>query len=179
MVEVLEGRALSKHLLSKYSKNPSGWSFTLFPPSREDNGFFGAFVGSPDEIWQLKMDSIFKPNPLMLGAKVDAPSKKPIDFGTISYGYRKLDRKVALELLKALANADDADPDPVRNRIVLDRILRPLKPVPPVGGESYAEGPIVLTDRANLEITQEQKLLEDRLSFELRKLMRNKYQSYG
>ena len=179
MVEFLEGKVLSKHLLDKYSKNPSGWSFTLFPPAKDDNGFFGAFVGSPDEVWQLKVDSIFKPNPLMLGAKVESNLQKPIDLGVIPYGYRRIDRKVAIELLKTLAKVDDKESDPIQNRLILDRVLRPLKPVAPVSGESYAEGPFVLTDRMNLGITQEQKHLEDRLSSELRKLMRNRYSSYG
>ncbi len=179
MVEFLEGKALSKHLLDKYSKNPSGWSFTLFPPAKDDNGFFGAFVGSPDEVWQLKVYSIFKPNPLMLGAKVESNLQKPIDLGVIPYGYRRIDRKVAIELLKTLAKVDDKESDPIQNRLILDRVLRPLKPVAPVSGESYAEGPFVLTYRMKLGITQEQKHLEDRLSSELRKLMRNRYSSYG
>ena len=179
MVELLEGKALSKHLLEKYSKNPNGWSFTLFPPAKDDNGFFGAFVGGPDEVWQLKVDSIFKPNPLMLGAKVDSNFQRAMDLGTIPYGYRRLDRRVAFELLKTLAKVDDKESDPIQDRLILDRILRPIKPVAPISGESYAEGPFVLTDRMNLGITQEQKHLEDRLSSELRKLMRNRYSSYG
>jgi hypothetical protein len=180
MVELLEGKALSKHLLDRYSKNPAGWSFTLFPPAKDDNGFFGAFVGSPDEVWQLKVDSIFKPNPLMLGAKVESNLEKPIDLGAIPYGYRRIDRKVAFELLKILARADDSkETDPEHSRVILDRILRPLNPVVPRSGESYAEGPFVLTDRMNLQITNEQKQLEERLSSELRRMMRNRYSSYG
>jgi hypothetical protein len=180
MVELLEGKALSKLLLERYSKNPEGWSFTLFPPAKDDSGFFGAFVGSPDEIWQLKIDSVFKPNPLMLGAKVDSNFQKSMDFGTIPYGYRRIDQKVAFELLKTLARAQDSnESDPARERLIFDRILRPLKPVVPVTGGSYAEGPFVLTDRASIGITDEQKKLEDRLSLELRRLMRNRYQGYG
>lgn len=179
MVEVLEGRVLSKHLLEKYSRNPNGWSFTLFPSAKDDNGFFGAFMGSPDEVWQLKIDSIFKPNPLMLGAKVEAKSEGSTNFGTIPYGYRRIDRKVAFELLKTLARAEDRGTDPIQDRLDLDRILRPIRPVAPIAGGSYAEGPFVLTDRMSLGITEEQKQLEDKLSSDLRKLMRNRYSSYG
>lgn len=181
MVEVLEGRVLSKHLLDRYSKNPKGWSFTLFPPAKEDSGFFGAFVGGPDEVWQLKVDSIFKPNPMMLGAKVDVDPARVASPGSISYGYRRLDQKVAFELLKILAESDGEDTPSGRpiDRNLLDRILRPLKPVAPRAGESYAEGPIVLTNRSNLVINGNQKQLEDRLSSDLRKLLRNRYSSYG
>jgi hypothetical protein len=179
MVEFLEGNVLSKYLLDKYSKNPNGWSFTLFPPAKEDNGYFGAYVGGPDETWQLKLDSIFKPNPLMLGAKADVDPSKIENLGIIPYGYRRLDRKVAFELLKTLSEGSNNDKDDVNNRFLLDRVLRTLKPVAPVQGESYAEGPFVLTDRSNLMITSSQKQLEDRLSMELRKMIRNRYVSYG
>jgi hypothetical protein len=179
LVELLEGEVLSKHLLNKYSKNPNGWNFTIFPSAKEDNGFFGALIGGPDEVWQLKIDSIFKAKPLMLGAKVEAKSERSTSFGTMPYGYRRIDRKVAFELLKTLASAEDQGSDPVQDHLALDRILRPLRPVAPVSGESYAEGPFVLTNRMNLGITDEQKQLEDKLSAELRKLMRNRYSSYG
>lgn len=179
MVEFLEGKVLSKYLLDKYSKNPNGWSFTLFPPAKEDNGFYGAFVEGPDETWQLKIDSVFKPSPLMLGAKADVDAGKLANLGTIPYGYRRLDRKVAFELLRALYHSSSNEGEMLRDRFVIDRILRPIKPVAPVQGESYAEGPFVLTDRSSLMITPGQKQLEDRLSVELRKLIRNRYSSYG
>lgn len=201
MVEFLEGKALSKYLLDKYSKNPNGWSFVVFPSSKEDNGFFGALVGGPEEVWQLKVDSIFKPNPLMLGAKVEADQGRLNNSGLagIPYGYRKLDRRVAYELLRALIASEDSEPQqqqqpPVQSqsqrqedlrrrsnlaRLNIERLLGSLRPVAPVSGETYAEGPFVLTDRESLGITEGQKQLEDRLSSELRKLMRNRYVGYG
>lgn len=180
MVEFLEGKTLSKYLLDRYSKNPNGWSFTLFPPVKEDNGFFGAYVSGPDETWQLKIDSIFKPSPIMLGAKADVDVGRIGNLGgTIPYGYRRLDQRVAFELLRALSESAMGNEDKVQDRFLLERILRPIRPVAPVQGESYAEGPFVLTDRSNLTITSGQKQLEDRLTTELRKLIRNRYSSYG
>jgi hypothetical protein len=182
MVEFLEGKTLSKYLLDKYSKNPNGWSFTLFPPAKEDNGFFGAYVGGPDETWQLKIDSIFKPSPIMLGAKADVDAARIGNLGgSIPYGYRRLDKRVAFELLQALSESTSGNEerDRAQDRFLLERILLPLRPVAPVQGESYAEGPFVLTDRSNLAIASGQRQLEDRLSTELRKLIRNRYSSYG
>lgn len=181
MVELLEGKVLSKYLMDKYSKNPTGWSFTLFPSKKEDNGFFGAFVGGPDEVWQLKVDSIFKPNPLMLGTKIDADPAHFSRRGSIPYGYRRLDQRAIFELLSALASSEDKEGAgmAIPDRFLLERVLGPLKPVAPKEGGSYAEGPFVLTNRSNLMITHNQKQLEDRLSSELRKLLRNRYSSYG
>ncbi len=179
MVEILEGRALSKHLLENYSRNPNGWSFTLFPSAKEDSGFFGAIVGSHTETWQLKLDSIFKSNPLMLGAKVESTERASFRQGNLSYGYRRLDATVAFELLRRLAKAELGDQDNSQMKLELERILGRIKPVVPVSGESYAQGPFILSDRKSLGITSEQKQLEDRLSVELRKLLRHRYLSYG
>ncbi len=174
-MEFLEGRILSKYLLEKYSKNPKGWSFTMFPSSREDSGFFGALVSGPEEVWQLKIDSIFKPNPMMLGAKTDLDAAKVKRFGAVPYGYRKIDTTLLRQLMKAL----EAESKPEGGRVDLDRILAPVEPVVPRGGEPYAEGPFVLTDRESAGVSESQKNLEDRLSSELRKLLRSRYQSYG
>lgn len=179
MVELLEGKVLSKYLLEKYSKKPNGWSFTVFPSAKEDNGFFGALVGGPDEVWQLKLDSIFKPNPMILGAKVDMDPTKVANHGLFPYGYRKLDQRTIVELLQALADSDDGSTTLHRDRYLIDQILGKMKPVAPETGGSYAEGPFVITNRENLGITSSQKQLEDKLSLELRKLLRNRYSSYG
>ena len=173
-MEILEGRVLSKHLLERYSKNPRGWGFTMFPSPKEDTGFFGGLVSGPDEVWQLKVDSIFKPNPMMLGAKVDVDASKVAKFGTLPYGYRKLDQKAIISLLNAMNDSEEEGPP-----INIGQILNRIEPVVPREGEPYAEGPFVLTERGNIRLTDKQKDLENRLSSELRKLMRNRYQSYG
>ncbi|HKW05916.1 MAG TPA: hypothetical protein VJN71_11495, partial [Nitrososphaerales archaeon] len=171
LMEFLEGRALSKHLLEIYSKNPNGWSFTMYPSTKEDSGFFGAVVSGPDEVWRLKLDSIYKPSPLILGTKVDEDPKALKPLGSVPYGYRKIDDNLIRQLLKALEEKEDSS--------FLDRVLSPVQPVVPEAGSAYAEGPFVLTSRENVGITGNQKDLEDRLSKELRALMRKRFSSYG
>ena len=73
-MELLSGEALSKYLLEKYSRNPKGWNFTIAPAAKDN--FFDALVSGPEENWQLKIDSIFKPSPIVLGAKVEDPAEK-------------------------------------------------------------------------------------------------------
>jgi hypothetical protein len=174
-MEILEGRILSKYLLDKYSKNPKGWSFTMFPSSKDEAGFIGAFVSGPEEVWQLKIDSIFKPNPLMIGTKTELDSTKVKRLGAVPYGYRKIDAPLLRNLLKLL----DEEKGPEGKTPDLDRLLAPVETVVPEGGTPYAEGPFILTNRENAGVSDSQKSLEDRLSAELRRLLRNKYQSYG
>jgi hypothetical protein len=171
-MEILKGTALSKYLLEKYSKNPKGWNFTI-GPARKDN-FFDALVSGPEENWQLKIDSIYKPNPAVLGTQTDPQSKPVIQPGFLpSYGYRKLDPEIVLKVLK---EQEENPEDPGR---ALDRLLASLEPTSPIPGESYAHGPFVFTNRKILGLSENQLKLDDRLNSELRNLLREKYLSYG
>jgi hypothetical protein len=194
MVELLEGRILSRHLLEKYSKNPAGWSFTVFPGNRAENGF-GALIGSRDEMWRIQLDSIYSAKPLMLGAKADVDADSIPRPGNVSYGYRKLSRKALLAILGDLGRESTADSKPSEHDVMdyvdphsslatgrptLDRILAGLEPVSPKTDGAYAEGPIVFTTRKGVEpIIDRQKELEDKLSAELKRLLKNRYSAYG
>jgi hypothetical protein len=170
-MEFLSGSALSKYLLEKYAKNPRGWNFTVAPSSKET--FFDAIVSGPEESWQLKIDSIFKAAPLVLGAKVEPSTKKP-PHTLPSYGYRKLDPAIVMKLLR---EASEENERPSTN--LLDNILGSLEPTAPVEGSSYAEGPFVFTNQKILGISEAQKKLDERLTFGIKNLMRERYPSYG
>ena len=168
-MELLDGKALAKYLIEKYSKNPRGWNFTIAPSARES--FFDALVSNPDEAWQLKIDSIFKPSPMVLGAKVELDSSKLGNFGSIPYGYRRLDTDILLKLL-----SEDETQKDSRN---LDSILRPLDTVVPDKNGAYAQGPFVFTNKKITSVVPSQSKLDEKLSLEMRKLLRDKFPSYG
>jgi len=172
-MEILKGSALSKYLLEKYTKNPKGWNFTI-GPARRDN-FFDALVSGPEESWQLKIDSIFKPNPAVLGTQTDPLAKKSLTLPESfpSYGYRRLDPEIVLKILKE--QQDNSD-ESTRS---MDRLMASLEPIAPVPGASYAQGPFVFTNQKFLGLSENQQKLDDRLSSELRSLLREKYLGYG
>jgi hypothetical protein len=193
MVEFLEGRILSRYLLEKYSKAPAGWSFTIFPAKRGDSGY-GALVGSSDEMWRIQLDSVYSSNPLMLGAKTEVDSELIPRSNMLSYGYRKLNERAVMAILKEIVGSQEEDASQtssnphhedyqkplMRGSSVLDRILSSLEPVSPKGVGTYAEGPIVLSSRKVLEpIVDKQQDLEDKLSAELRRLLKQKFSAYG
>jgi len=168
-MEILRGTALSKYLLEKYAKNPKGWNF-MIGPSKKDN-FFDAMVTWPEENWQLKIESIFKPTPTILGAQVEGPSKNPVSLGSLpSYGYRKIDPEIVLKMLQEREESNEDS---------LNRLIGSLEPTAPLPGASYAQGPFVFTNQKFLGLSDNQKRLDEKLSSELRNLMREKYLSYG
>ncbi len=174
-MEFMSGSALSKYLLEKYAKNPKGWNFTVAPSSKES--FFDAVVSGPEEAWQLKIDSIFKPAPIVLGAKVDQPPKKLKSPGFIpSYGYRKLNPEIVIKLLREAVEQEERG---APRSDSLDRLIASLEPTAPVEGNSYAEGPYLFTNQKLLGISESQKNLDDRLTLGIKNLMRERYLAYG
>lgn len=168
-MELLNGNSLSRYLLEKYSKKPQGWNF-MIAPSAKDN-FFDALVTGPDESWQIKIDSIFKPSPLMLGTKVDLESK-PLPPNMLPYGYRKLEPQAVLKILNDMS-------DESRPSVTLESILSSIEPVAPTEQGSYAQGPFIFTNKKISGVSKNQKQLDERLSLEIKKLLREKYPLYG
>jgi len=167
-MEILEGEALYGVLLERYSKNPRGWSFTISPSPR--NGFFDARVVSPEESWQLKFDTIFKPSPFVLGAKTDtkASSHPP---PRLSFGFRRVDPAEAPYLL-------DESPEGFSRLLAY---LGTVNTVVPAAPGSYLQGPYVYSGRsqtAGSSMTREQQRVDTRLSDEMSKLVRRRYPSY-
>jgi hypothetical protein len=165
MTDILEGTALRRHVLDCYSKKPNDWSFTISPSPKY--GFYDALISSPDESWKLKIDSIFNPLPKIVGARVDIDHSKVKKHTSVSYGYRRLDKILIMKLMLNLEGGKDAN---------LDSLLGPINPVVPQIGDSYAEGPYVFT---NEKLSTGQKELEDKLTGELQRLMRNRLSAYG
>lgn len=164
-MEILEGDALQRLLLRRYAKDPRGWSFTVYPSA--SGGFFDAVVGGPAESWRLKLDTIFKPSPLVLGVRSEegvAGGQTPLPFG-----FRKVDQGTASSLL-------DDSPEGMRRLLAF---LGSVSPVAPSAPGSYVQGPFLFSSRAQSgPLSQEQRRVEERLAGEMSKLVRSRYPSY-
>jgi hypothetical protein len=182
-MEILEDSTLAKYLFEKYSSNPRNWNFIISTRSRQD-GFFDATVSSTDEVWQLKIDSIYKPLPMVLGTKVDIDSTKierRLSGGSAPFGYRKLDPSVMMTLLRQLSEEQhlNATAKEINLKNQFNSILGSLETVKPVSGKSYAYGPFVYTEQNLAGPDESQKRVAEKLSSKLRNDFRKRYASYG
>jgi hypothetical protein len=57
---------LLKYLYMKYDKNPFGWKVSI----GNERGFGNIFVTNSKDVWQIKLDSIYKPKPIGMGTKI-------------------------------------------------------------------------------------------------------------
>jgi len=168
-MELLEGERLSRRILESYSKNPKGWDFVISPAA---SGFYDAVVSGPEGTWTLKIDSLFKPVPVVLGSPSEA-NPQPGPASPFPYGYRKLSPELVLQMLGGEGHR-------VRDRTLagLLSVLR-SETVVPEEGRSYAQGPFIFTSQGKSRLSERQKELDDRLTSEMRRLLRIRYPAYG
>ena len=182
-MEILEDSTLAKYLFEKYSSNPKNWNFVISTRAHGD-GFFDATVSSTDEVWQLKIDSIYKPLPMVLGTKVDIDSTKierRLRGGSAPFGYRKLDPSVMMTLLRQLSEEQQLNATAKETELQnqFNSMLGSLETERPVTGKSYAYGPFVYTQQNLADSDERQKQASEKLSSKLRNDLRKRYASYG
>jgi hypothetical protein len=182
-MEILEDKTLAKSIFQKYTVNPKNWNFVISTTSIND-GFFDATITNPDEVWQLKIDSLFKPFPIIAGAKVDAEPtnmKKIINKNIVPFGYRKIDPPVLMNLFKKISQEQEVIATKDTNHINndLNSLLGSLEPTVPVKGVDYLYGPFLFTDKNIIDKNPYQKNISEKLALNMKKKIKERYPSYG
>jgi hypothetical protein len=174
-LEVLEGQALANVLLRRYSRSPRGWSFLVAPA--KSHGFYDAIVSNQSQAWQLKMDSIFKPVPLIVGSRTDVDHARIGSLSPLAFGYRELDPTTVMRILQASYESGGGE-GPETNALDLTSILG-SEPVVPRFGRNYAQGPFVFTKESLVGPSDRQEAVDQQLTSDLLRLFRRRYPGYG
>jgi hypothetical protein len=170
-METLEYKETMKEILKKYDKKPEKWQVLI---GRSPKGFWDLLFSNPEEVWQLKLDTIYKPNPMGFGVKLEIdPSKIQTTESFPSYGFRPISSKKIMNLMK---NMMDKPAD------MATAIMKSIKETPPMPTKKIkshitAVGPYIQQPSLEL-VSPQQKELSMKLDRELEKLMREKYPWY-
>ena len=182
-MEILDDKILAKNIFQKYTVNPKNWNFIISTTSIHD-GFFDAAITSPDESWQLKIDSLYKPLPIITGTKLDIESskmKKMLNKDMAPFGYRKIDPPMIMNLFKKISQEQETiakkDMDHVNNE--LNSFLGSLEPTVPEKGIDYLYGPFLFTNKNIIENNPYHKNISEKLATNLKKKIKDRYPSYG
>ncbi len=89
----------------EYQENPTGWSFWVSSPPESDD-FYEAYILHRDEAFFLKLDSIFTPNPVGVGAKLKIEEDQ-LEDDLPEFGYRKFGKEEAREFLENLPTPEE------------------------------------------------------------------------
>lgn len=143
--------------------------------SRLNGNFYDAIVSNPNEVWQLKIDSIYKPNPLIVGTKVDVDPVKFNDSTHMPFGYRKLDPNKIGQILSDIGQNEETN----SLSSYMTSILSSSEPEIPTPNNSYAYGPFLFTQNNPIKVDDYQKKISDKLANRLKDKLRLLYSSYG
>jgi hypothetical protein len=87
-----------EELTSKYEEDPRNWRLSV---GQDNRGFFDIFMANATNVWQVKLDSIYKPEPVGLGLKVGGSAEaKRIGGEEPSFGFRPISERMLENLLK-------------------------------------------------------------------------------
>jgi hypothetical protein len=173
-LDILEGNNLATNLFERYSANSRNWKFVV-SVSQQNGNFYDAIVSNPNEVWQLKIDSIYKPNPLIIGTKVDVDPLRFNDNTHMPFGYRKLDPKKIGKILSNISENEDTS----ALSSYIGSLISSTKPEVPSPNNSYAYGPFLFTQKNPIKVDEYQRKISDKLANRLSEKLRLLYSSYG
>ena len=173
-LDILEGNNLATNLFERYSANSRNWKFVV-SVTQQNGNFYDAIVSNPNEVWQLKIDSIYKPNPLIIGTKVDVDPLKFNDNTHMPFGYRRLDPK---KIGKILSNINESEDTSALSTYIAS-LISSTKPEVPSPNNSYAYGPFLFTQKNPIKVDDYQRKISDKLANRLNDKLRMIYSSYG
>jgi len=146
----------------KYNAKPLGWRVFV---GRDEAGFPTVVFISPDkELWELKFDSLYKPNPLAIGSKItDTEVKSNTTFKHLPYyGFRPIPKD---KLKKLLILPEDSLKEMIRD-------ILSTSPVPTSSIRGFTmQGPILVLKNLP-QLSEKQTELDLKLRRDLQMLLR-------
>lgn len=182
-MEILDEKILAKQIFKKYSVNPRNWNFVISTNSMR-HGFFDATVTNSDESWQLKIDSIYKPSPIITGTKLDIDPikmKKTFDEDVMPFGYRKIDPPVFMNMFRKISEEHEVLSKKNTEYITreLNLMLNSMEPTVPKKGTDYLYGPFLYTSKNLIGKSSYQDIVSEKLSSNIKKKIKERYPGYG
>jgi hypothetical protein len=159
--------AFLQKVYDRYNVNPSGWKVFI---GKDDKGYPTMLFFSQDEVWELKLDSFYKPEPLWVGTNLTGFEDKVLKkFKTPDYGFRPMDENKVKNIIELLSKRKTY-PRKVMNRI-MDIKPTSLNEIGPQ--KMVLHGPVIHS--AQLPIISEKQIdLDIKLRSELQRMLSNR-----
>ncbi|NVM56259.1 MAG: hypothetical protein HWN66_21360 [Candidatus Helarchaeota archaeon] len=156
----------------KYNKNPRGWN--IFVGGRDPRGHGNIFITDPADIWQIKIDSLFKPNPYGVGMKLGNVEdfSDLVNPTTPSFGYRPL---LPSHLDKLRQNFEQKKPI---NKVINEILHTKPFSLNQLGNSNFLMGPIMHSSFKGY-VSERQKDLDRKLRKNLDDLLLSKGLGYN
>lgn len=182
-MEILEEKSLARQIFKRYSANPKNWNFIISTSSIRD-GFYDATVTSPQESWRLKIDSIYKPSPIISGTRLDVDTKiieRGANNNLIPFGYRKIDPPIFINIFKKISEEQESIARKNNDYLnqELNTLLNSMEPTVPTLGTDYLYGPFLYTNKNIAGKSRYDDMVSEKLSQSIRRKIKERYPGYG
>jgi len=150
----------------RYRKNPRGWRVYV---RQGKHGHGDIFIHTSDEeVWQIKVDSLYRPKPVGVGLRmgIEEEASSFFDKRLPSYGFRPATSRQIGILRGGLHGGGDA-------KKVLSEILGRSPTAPSETEHGFVQGPIVHTADQRF-LSSSQRELDAKLETTLTNLLRKK-----
>lgn len=162
MAEPLPVDLLMRKLSNMYNKNPTNWTVLIGEPRGTHSDIF---ISTGKELWQVKVDSLYRDRPIGLGMKVGGKeeAERVLKEDVPPYGLRPLPEDLIKRFIDGAIGYEDIIP-------VVDRVLK-SKPrrVADIDSTAVLQGPVQF-GRPN-ELSPKQKELNLKLGQSLDRLL--------
>jgi hypothetical protein len=134
----------------------------------------------------LKIDSIYKPSPIISGTRLDIDiDRRIIEKGhnetLIPFGYRKIDPPVFINIFKKLSEEQNSiarkNNDSLNQE--LSSLLNSMEPTVPTKGTDYLYGPLLYTNRNLNSKSKYDDMVSEKLSQSIKRKIKERYPGYG
>ncbi|MEM3404575.1 MAG: hypothetical protein QXJ17_08575 [Nitrososphaeria archaeon] len=155
-----------RKVYERYNKNPQGWRVVI---GNDDKGYPTILFYSPEEVWELKLDSFYKPNPIVVASS--QPTSKETEDSTLEspgYGFRPVDDRKARAIIESL-----------KKKSLPSELVKNVLKKEPISLEEIRDermvlhGPIIHAPKLPI-ISEQQVDLDIKLRTELQKLLMNR-----
>lgn len=176
---------IMEEFYEEYQDDPEGWSFWLSRSSGRDD-FYEVYIIHGDEAFFLKIDSVFTPNPVGIGACLGIEEDQLVK-NLPDFGFRRFSREETESLLSNIPNPESYDSkeefredlNSFREHIVGEAMNR--KPVSIESSEG--QGGLVTIGPYSMKsplsyVSEKQEELKEELSRELERLINRNYPGY-
>jgi hypothetical protein len=171
-LEIQSYEEILYEVFKKYNKKPNNWKVLI---SRNASGFWDVVFSNNEEAWIIKLDTIFKANPIGIGVKLDEEIKKD-EIDDFPYGFRPIPKPLIRNLTKEIQEKNLSLEEASK------KIINELKAIPPKPITIAQQSPITAVGPHHilqkLPLSQKQKSLDKILNEQLRKTLRVKYPWY-
>lgn len=164
MDEALPVDQLMRKLSSKYNKNPADWTVLIGEPKGTHSDIF---ISTGNELWQVKVDSLYRSKPIGLGMKIGGKeeAERVLREETPSYGLRPLPDNLIRRFIDGAIGYEDIVP-------VVDKVLKSNpRRIADIDSPAVLQGPVQFGSPEELSSRQRDLNLKlrrslDRLLFE-------------